>query len=79
MVKSVYLIYNRNTEEFRFRDNDIWYSRKSICPRMNINLKEIYRYLNKLVRKKDNISYISFTVDNINYSIELVQRRREIL
>lgn len=77
MENSVELIYDERRDAFRFKDNDIWYSRKTICPRHNIDLRKIYKYLCKLAGKKTNVTHISFTENNIRYSIDIIRETKQ--
>ena len=77
MEKSIELIYYENNESFKFSDNDILYSRKSVCPRYNIDLRKIYKYMNKLIGKKNNINHITFSENNNRYSIDIIRKEHD--
>lgn len=74
MEKSIELIYNENNESFRFIDEDTLYSRKSICPRYNIDLRKVYKYMSKLVGKKNSITHVTFSENNKKYSIDIIRK-----
>ena len=74
MEKSIGLIYDENNESFRFIDESTLYSRKTVCPRYNIDLRKVYKYMNKLVGKKNGITHVTFSENNTKYSIDIIRK-----
>ena len=74
MDKIIELIYNVNTQRFRFKDDD-WerlYYKEEKNTRDNVNFKELQKYVKKILKtlhKNNTITKYQFSINSIRYSI----------